>query len=112
MSLIFRIYYQGKLITTPQIYRIDMEIFSKPDKEMVFSASTAKTCMNRILFLDEAYLYAEIPYELFEELRPYDIVITVKTESSNALAQKTIKSIVLNSPNENHNGKEFEAHIC
>lgn len=90
-----------------------LQILSKPDGDPVFQADTSLQYKERILYIDEAYMYVEISTNDFEELRPYDIRIDLYgPASSQALHSKVIRSVVLNKPNENHNGKEFEVHIC
>lgn len=88
-------------------------ILSKPDCKIVFHATTNPSDETRILYIGEAYMYVEISTDDFEELRPYDIRIDLyEPVHPQPRYTKVIRSVILNRPNENHNGKEFEVHIC
>lgn len=91
-SLLMRIYANGKLVTDLGDIEVSFSILSKPDGKIVFRAHSGDRG-DRLLFLEESYIYTEVPIRILEPLRPYDLRVEI-TKQGSYLFDSTLKSYI------------------
>lgn len=105
-SIIIRVFdARDNLINDLSGYRVVVRILNKPDGKEIYVA-TSEDKQSRVLLLEDGFIYCEVPVDLLELLRPYDLVVEIGNKDSIRMERHELKSFVKIKPDFNQNGYE------